>query len=390
METSKKFNSTLTLWSLAISAFAIGSTEFISVGLLPLLVNSFNVTLSVASLTVSVYAFGVMIGAPVLTMLTTQWNRHTLMAGLMLVYIIGNVLAASATNFFWLLAGRIIAALVHGLFMSVSSVIAADVVAPSKRASAIAMMFTGLTVATVTGVPLGTFIGQHFGWRMSFLFLALIGLISMIANWVLVPRNLPIGGKIKFGSIGKLITDKKILLALLLTVFGYGSTFTSYTYISPILSQLMHFSADNIVIILIAYGLMVAIGNTIGGRVADANPVTALGWMFSLLTVSLVLLGIFIHLKWLGLLMTLFLGLFAFMNVPGEQLLIVQLAEKSHPKDIGLASALNISAFNIGIMVGSGLGSQVVQLSSLGWTPYAGAIMGVIAVGLTLKLKQIE
>lgn len=390
MATSKKLNATLTLWSLAISAFAIGSTEFISVGLLPLLVNSFHVTLSMASLTVSVYAFGVMIGAPTLTMLTTQWNRHTLMGALMLFYIVGNLLAASATSFAVLLGGRVIAALMHGLFMSVSSVIAADVVAPSKRASAIAMMFTGLTVATVTGVPLGTFIGQNFGWRLSFLFLALIGIISLIANWILIPRDLPIGGKIKFGSIGKLLTDKKIVLTLLLTIFGYGSTFTSYTYISPILKQLMHFTANNIVVILIVYGLMVAIGNTIGGRVADYRPIKALVWMFSLLTVTLVFLGLFIHLKWIGLLMVLLLGLFAFMNVPGEQLLIVQLAEKSHPKDIGLASALNISAFNIGIMLGSSLGSQVVEFGGLAWTPAAGVVMGVIAVGLTVVLKQID
>lgn len=390
MAIDKKSNATLTLWSLAISAFAIGSTEFISVGLLPLLVQSFQVTLSAASLTVSMYAFGVMIGAPVLTMLTTQWNRHTLMAALMLVYIIGNLIAAGATSFFVLLVGRIIAALVHGLFMSISSVIAADVVVPSKRASAIAMMFTGLTVATVTGVPLGTFIGQRFGWRLSFLFLASIGLFSLVANWILIPRDLPMGGKMKLGAVGKLMTDKKILLALLLTVFGYGSTFTSYTYISPILGQLMHFTADNIVIILIAYGLMVAIGNTIGGRLADDNLVSALVWMFSLLTITLLFLGIFIHLKWLGLIMVMLLGLFAFMNVPGEQLLIVQLAEKTHPQDIGLASALNISAFNIGIMLGSGLGSQVVEIGGLVWTPYAGVVMGILAVGLTIMLKRIK
>lgn len=384
METNKRSNATLTLWSLAISAFAIGSTEFISVGLLPLLVQNFHVTLSFASLTVSMYALGVMIGAPVLTVLTTQWNRHTLMAALMFVYIVGNLIAVSATNFFMLLAGRIIAALVHGLFMSISSVIAAEVVIPVKRASAIAMMFTGLTVATVTGVPLGTFIGQHFGWRLSFLFLALVGLISLIANWILIPRDLPVGGKIKLASVGKLMTDKKILLTLLLTVFGYGSTFTSYTYISPILGQLMHFTADNIVIILIIYGLMVAVGNMIGGRLADYNLVDTLVWMF------LLLLGTFIHLKWVGLVMVMLLGLFAFMNVPGEQLLIVQLAEKGHPQDIGLASALNISAFNIGIMLGAGLGSQVVEAGGLAWTPYAGVAMGITAVGLTTMLKRIN
>ncbi|MCT3030293.1 MAG: MFS transporter [Pediococcus parvulus] len=381
-------HATLILWSLAISAFAIGSTEFISVGLLPLLVSQFKISLAMASLTVSGYAFGVMIGAPVLTILTARWNRHTLMVGIMVVFILGNLMAASAQNFAWLLVGRLIAAVIHGLFMSVSSVIAADVVAPSKRASAIALMFTGLTVATVTGVPLGTFVGQHFGWRFSFLFLALIGLVSLLATWILIPRNLPVGRPIQIKNIGRLIFDKKILLALLLTIFGYGSTFTSYTYISPIMTRLMHFQPSTVVIILIVYGLMVAIGNTVDGRFANQTPLTGLLWMFTLLTVTQLFLGVFISFKWMGLLMVLLLGLFAFMNVPGEQLVIVQLAEQDHPEDIGLASALNISAFNIGIMIGSGLGSQIVETTGLAMTPYAGVLMGILAIGLTWLLKR--
>ena len=272
--------------------------------------------------------------------------------------------------------------------MSVSSVIAADVVAPSKRASAIALMFTGLTVATVTGVPLGTFVGQHFGWRFSFLFLALIGLVSLLATWILIPRNLPVGRPIQIKNIGRLIFDKKILLALLLTIFGYGSTFTSYTYISPIMTRLMHFQPSTVAIILIVYGLMVAIGNTVGGRFANQTPLTGLLWMFTLLTVTQLFLGVFISFKWMGLLMVLLLGLFAFMNVPGEQLVIVQLAEQDHPEDIGLASALNISAFNIGIMIGSGLGSQIVETTGLAMTPYAGVLMGILAIGLTWLLKR--
>jgi len=339
---------------------------------------------------VSGYAFGVMIGAPGLTILTTKWNRHTLMVGVMIVFVFGNIVAASARNFIWLLLGRTIVALIHGLFMSISSVIAADVVAPSKRASAIALMFTGLTVATVTGVPLGTFIGQHFGWRFSFLFLALLGFVSLISTWILIPRELPVGKTSKLRNIGELIFDRKILFALLLTVFGYGSTFTSYTYISPIMTRLMHFQPSEVVIILIFYGLMVAMGNTLGGRLANRKPLIGLLWMFALLTLSQILLGIFINFKWLGLLMLLFLGFFAFMNVPGEQLLIVQLAERDHPEDIGLASALNISAFNIGIMIGSGFGSQIVTTLGLAMTPYAGVLMGLLAIALTWVLRRSE
>jgi DHA1 family inner membrane transport protein len=151
---------------------------------------------------------------------------------------------------------------------------------------------------------------------------------------------------------------------------------------------LMHFQPSTGVIILIVYGLMVAIGNTVGGRFANQTPLTGLLWMFTLLTVTQLFLGVFISFKWMGLLMVLLLGLFAFMNVPGEQLVIVQLAEQDHPEDIGLASALNISAFNIGIMIGSGLGSQIVETTGLAMTPYAGVLMGILAIGLTWLLKR--
>lgn len=164
---TKKISPTLTLLALAVSAFAIGSTEFISVGLIPMLIQSFHVSLAQAGLTVSVYALGIMVGAPLMTLLTGQMNRHTLMLMIMGLFIAGNLLAALAPTFSILLAGRVVAALAHGIFMTVASVIAADVVAPAKRASAIAVMFTGLTVATVTGVPLGTMIGQLGGGPLS-------------------------------------------------------------------------------------------------------------------------------------------------------------------------------------------------------------------------------
>lgn len=156
----KQIAPTWTLLALAISAFAIGSTEFISVGLMPLLVKSFGITVSQAGWTVSIYALGITIGAPLLTLLTGRFDRKTLMLGIMTLFVASNLLAAPAPTFTILLVARVLAAFAHGLFMSVASVIAADVVAPAKRASAIAVMFTGLTVATVTGVPLGTFIGQ--------------------------------------------------------------------------------------------------------------------------------------------------------------------------------------------------------------------------------------
>ncbi|WP_048000699.1 MFS transporter [Lactiplantibacillus herbarum] len=384
---TKKFSPTWTLFALAISAFAIGSTEFISVGLMPLLVDSFHINLAQAGLTVSIYAIGIMFGAPVMTLLTGRLNRHRLMMLIMGLFILGNLLAALAPTFGVLLVGRIIAALAHGIFMTVASVIAADVVAPAKRASAIAIMFTGLTVATVTGVPLGTMIGQLGGWRWSFIFISIIGVLGLLADYWLIPRNLPLPAKATVRGIGRILTNPQLLLALLVTALGYGGTFVAYTYLSPLLEQRMHWSASAVVIILVVYGLMVALGNTLGGRWANAKPLTALFKMFTGLLVALLILSMTSSSHWLGLLTVLLMGVFAFMNVPGLQLYIVQLAEENTPQDITMASALNIAAFNVGIALGSGIGGQVTTHLGLGWTPLFGA--GMVAISLVLLLGLI-
>lgn len=387
----KKISPNLTLLALAINAFAIGSTEFISVGLLPMIVKSFNVTLAQAGLTVSLYALGVTIGAPLLTVLTGKWNRRNLMIGIMLLFISGNLLAAFAPTFMILLLGRILAALAHGIFMSVSTVIAADVVEPSRRASAIAIMFTGLTVATVTGVPLGTFIGQQTTWNMSFIFIAVVGLLGLIASSFLVPRQLPIPGKVDLKGFVRIFTNKPLVMSFLITAFGYGGTFAAYTYLSPILEG-FGLSASAVVIILIVYGVMVAIGNAIGGQLANEKPLASLIKMFGLLMAALVFLfaTTLIGNNILGLLAALLLGLFAFMNVPGLQLYVVQLAEKYVPQDITLASAFNIAAFNIGITLGSTVGAQVTGKMGIAYTPIFGAVIVLLAILLIVQVKKSE
>ncbi|MFV0559429.1 MAG: MFS transporter [Enterococcus sp.] len=386
----KNISPTLTLFALAINAFAIGSTEFISVGLLPMIVNNFHVSLAQAGQTVSLYALGVTLGAPLLTILTGKWNRKTLMLAIMLLFIGGNLLAAAAPVFEVLILGRIISALAHGIFMSVSTVIAADVVDESKRASAIAIMFTGLTVATVTGVPLGTFIGEQTTWRMSFVFIAVVGVIGLIASFILVPKNLPIPGKVDLKGIKRIFTNKPLVFSYLITAFGYGGTFAAYTYLSPILEQYMGYSPSGIVILLIVYGVMVAIGNTLGGQLANKNTLRALLRMFYLLTGALLFLFVAIEIGGMviGTLAVLTVGLFAFMNVPGLQLYVVQLAEMFVPKDIALASAFNIAAFNIGITLGSSLGAQVTKDLNVSFTPIFGMILVILAIGLIYHTKR--
>ncbi|MBF2373329.1 MFS transporter [Listeria seeligeri] len=384
---NKKVNPSLTLLALAISAFGIGSTEFISVGLLPLISSNMDVSISTAGLTVSIYALGVMVGAPVLTTMTAKMNRKNLLMLVMVVFIIGNLISAFAASFAILLAGRVIAAFAHGVFMSIASVIAADVVQPSKRASAIAVMFTGLTVATVTGVPLGTFIGQLFGWRMSFIFIVAIGVIALIANYFLVPKNLSSAKSISLKSIGQVLLNKKIGIVLLMTAFGYGGTFVVYTYLSPMFIK-MGYTANMIVVLLIVYGIMVAIGNTIGGHFANEKPAKALFVMFILQAATLLLLQFTSSNPILGLIVVMLMGFFAFMSVSGLQLYVVELAERYLPETVSMASALNISAFNVGIAMGAFIGGLVTEYIGLSYTPIVGFLMVLIAIILSYYMKK--
>lgn len=368
-----------TLLALALSAFAIGSTEFISVGVMPLIIQAFHVSLSTAGLTVSVYAAGVMVGAPVLTALTGRFERKHLLLAVMITFVVGNVLTGIAPTFGLLLVGRVVAAFAHGLFMSVATVIAASVVPANRRASAIAAMFTGLTVATVTGVPLGTFIGQYASWRMSFFVIAIIGLIALVANQFLVPAKLPKPAVGKRGGMLRILKQPALMLSLVLTAVGYGASFPVYTYLTTILKH-NGWSANIIVLLLIGYGLMVAIGNLAGGRLANEAPLRALAIMFAALGGVMILLLFGMMTQIVGFILVLAMGLLAFMNVPGLQLYTLQIAEERLPEDLQLASSLNISAFNIGIVIGSSVGGQLVSHVGLAITPIGGIGMSIVAL----------
>lgn len=205
------------LLALAVSAFAIGTTEFISVGLLPLIADDLDIPVTTAGLTVSLYALGVTFGAPILTSLTSSMSRKTLLLWIMFIFIAGNTMAATASSIGILLAARVISAFSHGVFMSIGSTIAADIVPEDKRASAISIMFTGLTVATVTGVPFGTFIGQQFGWRFAFMVIIAVGIIAFITNGILVPSKLRKGTKTTMRDQLKLVTNSRLLLLFVIT-----------------------------------------------------------------------------------------------------------------------------------------------------------------------------
>jgi len=388
--TSLNRRSFLALMALAVSAFAIGTTEFISVGLLPLIAEDLHISVTAAGLTVTLYALGVTLGAPILTSLTSRVSRKTLLLWVMIVFIAGNLLAATADGLAVLLAARIIASLSHGVFMSIGSTIAADLVPPSRRAGAISVMFSGLTVATVTGVPLGTFIGQQLGWRAAFLAIVAVGVAALFANLAWVPSDLGRGQKVRLRDQAKLIVNGRLLLVFAMTALGYGGTFVVFTYLSPLLTEITGFAERTTAVILLLYGVAIAIGNAIGGRAANRKPAAALFYMFVAQAVVLIALAFTAPFKLAGLVTIFLMGLFAFMSVPGLQAYVVMLAERLSPQAKDVASAVNIAAFNAGIAIGAYLGGVVNDSVGLIHTTWIGAIMVLGAVLLTAWARSLE
>nr|WP_206871548.1 MFS transporter [Clostridium zeae] len=380
----------LALLALAISAFGIGTTEFVIVGLLSTVAKDLKITITLAGLLVSGYALGVAFGAPIITAATSKMSRKTLLISLMVVFIAGNTIAALSPSFGLLLISRILTAFSHGVFFSIGSTIAADLVPEDKRASAIAIMFTGLTVATITGVPLGTYIGQLFGWRATFLGVAILGVIALICTSILVPNKLKEAAQVSISDQIKLITNKRLILAFSITALGYGGTFVTFTFLSPILEKLTGYSPNGVSVILLLYGIAIAIGNTIGGKAADKNPLKALFWMFLIQAIILFTLTFTAQLKVLGTITVIIMGLFAFMNVPGLQVYVVQLSERYVPSGVNVASAINIAAFNLGIAIGAFVGGIVVDSLGLANTPWVGAIMVLGAVLLTAISRYLD
>lgn len=374
----------IALFALTLSAFAIGTTEFVIVGLVPTIAQDLGVTLPSAGLLVSLYALGVAIGAPVLTALTGRWNRKVVLLSLMGLFIIGNILAWMAPNYSSLITARILTGLAHGVFFSIGSTIATSLVTKEKEASAIAIMFTGLTVALVTGVPLGTFIGQTLGWRATFLTVAALGAIALIGSAVLVPRNLKQSKPATLRQQLEVITHPRMLLVYAMTAIGYGGTFTAFTYLTPILEDVTGFASGMVSLLLLVYGVSVAAGNIWGGKLADRfGPTTALYIVFGGLAAILFVLTFSAYNPVTAVITLLVWGAFAFGNVPGLQVYVVQLAERYTPHSVDVASGLNIAAFNIGIAVGAWLGGHVVADMGLMNTPWIGGVIVLSALLLT-------
>jgi multidrug resistance protein len=256
----------LAIFALTIAAYAIGTTEFVIVGLLPTVAADLHITLPLAGLIVSVYALGVTFGAPILTALTGKIERKPLLLGLMALFVVGNVAAAVSPSYETLLVARVLSAFAHGVFFSVGATIAADLVPENRRGSAIAMMFMGLTVAIVTGVPIGTYIGQIFGWRATFWAVAGLGVIAFAGIAALLPGTLKKAPPASLLDQVRVLGSGRLLIVFAMTALGYGGTFVAFTFLAPILQDVTGFSEKSVGLILVLYGIAIAAGNIGGGK----------------------------------------------------------------------------------------------------------------------------
>ncbi|WP_129308055.1 MFS transporter [Streptomyces sp. L2] len=372
----------LALLALAIGAFGIGTTEFVIMGLLPEVAGDFGVSIPTAGLLVTGYALGVLIGAPLMTVLGTKVSRKRMLMLLMGLFIAGNLLSAVAPTFVVMLAGRVIASLAHGAFFGIGSVVAADVVAPHKKAGAIAMMFTGLTVANVIGVPLGTLVGQHLGWRVTFAVVAALGVIGLAGIARLVPE-MPRPAGVSLRHEVAALKNVQVLLAMAMTVLGFGGVFAAVTYIAPMMTRITGFADGSVTWLLVLFGLGMVGGNLVGGRFADRALMPMLYVSLGALAVVLALFTFTAHDKVAAAVTITLIGALGFATVPPLQKRVLDQAHGAPT----LASAVNIGAFNLGNALSAWLGGMVIA-AGFGYT--APNWVGAALAGSALLLAALS
>lgn len=376
----------LALLALAIGAFGIGTTEFVIMGLLPEVAGDFGVSIPTAGHLVTGYALGVVFGAPLMTVFGTKVSRKRMLMLLMGLFIAGNLLSALAPAFGLMLLGRVIASLAHGAFFGIGSVVAADLVAPDKKAGAIAMMFTGLTVANVVGVPLGTLVGQSAGWRVTFGIVAALGAVGLVGIAKLVP-DLPRPEGVRLRHELAAFKNIQVLLAMAMTVLGFGGVFAAITYIAPMMRHVAGFADGSVTWLLVLFGLGMVGGNLIGGKYADRALMPMLYVSLGALAVVLALFTLTAHHKILAAVTIVLIGGLGFATVPPLQKRVLDQAHGAPT----LASAMNIGAFNLGNALAAWLGGLVIA-AGLGYTApnWAGAVLAGGALVLAFVSAALD
>lgn len=374
----------LPLVALAVGAFGIGVTEFAPMGMLPVIATDLGVSIPAAGLLVSAYALGVLVGAPIMTLAFAGMPRRRLLMLSLGIFTVGNLLSAFADGYWMLLAGRIVTSFNHGAFFGVGAVVAASVVPPEKRAGAVAAMFTGLTIATIGGVPLAAWMGEAVGWRTVFLGIAVIGAVAMLAVRLSLPP-LRVDGQTDMRSELKVLLRRPVLAALLLTVVSSSAMFTVFTYISPILQVETGATSAFVTVMLVIYGLGLAVGNWMGGRFADRSLDGTLLGSLAAVVVLLVLFAPGMRSTLATVPLVFLWGIASFALVPPLQMRVVSEAAEAP----NLASAMNIGAFNLGNALGAALGGAVID-AGLGYpsVSLAGAATALAGLAFTLLLRR--
>lgn len=374
------------LYALAIGAFGIGTTEFAIMGLLQQVSASLGVSIASAGLLISGYAFGVFVGAPAITLATRRLPRKHVLLGLMAVFTLGNLACALATSYAALMAARVLASLAHGTFFGVGSVVATSLVPEQRKASAIATMFNGLALATLIGVPACAWLGLHHGWHAAFWAITAIGVLAMASLAVLLPATHEHdAAPVSLGSELRAITGAPVLIGLATTIFGFAGVFVVYTFIEPLLIRVTGFGDAMVSPILLVFGLGMAIGNPLGGKLADRHLSRALVGTLAALAAVLVLFGFAMQVRWAMVLTTGLLGMAMFATVAPLQMWVLRQAAHAP----SLASSLNIGAFNLANALGAWLGSEAVArgagLTALPWIAAAVTVLGIALAAQALR-----
>ncbi|MDU6684574.1 MAG: MFS transporter [Enterobacteriaceae bacterium] len=368
------------LLALAIGAFGIGTTEFSPMGLLPVIAQGVDVSIPAAGMLISAYAIGVMVGAPLMTLLLSHRGRRNALVFLMAIFTLGNVLSALSPDYTTLMLSRIITSLNHGAFFGLGSVVAASVVAKEKQASAVATMFMGLTIANIGGVPAATWLGGAIGWRMSFLATAGLGIIAMVSLYFSLPKGRA-GERPDVRKELAVLMRPQVVSALLTTVLGAGAMFTLYTYISPVLHRITDATPAFITAMLVLVGVGFSIGNYLGGKLADRSVTATLKGFLLLLIVIMAAIPWLARSEIGAAISMVIWGAATFAVVPPLQMRVMRVAHEAP----GLSSSVNIGAFNLGNALGAAAGGAVIS-GGLGYTvvPITGAIIAGMALLLVL------
>jgi DHA1 family inner membrane transport protein len=376
------------LVALVVGAFATGMTEFVIAGLLPEVGHTFQVSVSTAGLLVSGYAIGVAVGGPVITAVTTRVPRKLLLLLTMLLFIAASVLSAFAPDYGILLAGRVFSAFAQGVFFGVGAVMATQVAKPGKEAAAISLIVAGVGFANVIGIPVGTLIGQLWGWRSTFLVVTAVGILAALAVVLLVPKNLP-RQENNVRSELREVGQPRVIGALVLTVFSYGGVAIILTYVAELLTTVSGATAALVPLGLLVFGFGLLVGSPIGGRLADRNLRQALILLSVTLTAALVVLAVVEHNLIGTFVLLLAVGVFGGAILPVGQLNVITRA----PQAAGLASALNISAINVGIALGALIGGGTIMLLGAAAIPWVAAgytaIAGILALVRPRKVARL-